>query len=54
MKTATWNIKGVRCRKGRLLDWLRAQKPDLVALQKIVTQERDGDVKIYVSGRLGS
>ncbi len=35
MRIATWNIKGVQSRLGRLLDWLRAQEPDLVALQKI-------------------
>lgn len=41
MRIASWNINGVRRRQGRLIDWLRAQRPDLVALQKVNAQERD-------------
>lgn len=41
MRIASWNIKGVMKRQGLLLSWLSAQKPDLVALQKInVTEEK--------------
>ncbi|MYF70667.1 MAG: hypothetical protein F4053_13660 [Proteobacteria bacterium] len=39
MKIATWNIDGVRAKEGALLRWLREQKPDLVALQKIKVSE---------------
>ena len=39
MRLATWNIKGAQRRRGRLLDWLRARKPDLVALQKVNVEE---------------
>ncbi len=35
MRIATWNINGVSANEGALLRWLREQKPDLVALQKI-------------------
>lgn len=41
MRIASWNIKGARHRQKLLLDWLDAQKPDLVALQKINAQEKD-------------
>ena len=41
MRVASWNINGVRCHQGRLLDWLSVQKPDLVALQKIRAQKED-------------
>ena len=34
MRIASWNIKGVRHRQKLLLDWLDAQKPDLVALSR--------------------
>jgi len=35
MKIATWNVNGIRARQGQLLDWLAAEKPDLVCLQEI-------------------
>ncbi len=41
MRIATWNIKGVRGHQRRLLDWLRARQPDLVALQKTNAQDMD-------------
>lgn len=45
MRIASWNIKGVKGKRQELLlDWLSAQKPDLVALQKINAQEEDFDV----------
>ena len=35
MKIATWNVNGVRARQGELLDWLAAERPDVVCLQEI-------------------
>jgi exodeoxyribonuclease III len=35
MKLATWNVNGIRARQGQLLDWLAAEKPDIVCLQEI-------------------
>ena len=35
MKIATWNVNGIRARQGQLLDWLLAEKPDIVCLQEI-------------------
>jgi len=35
MKIATWNVNGLRARQGQLLDWLAAEKPDIVCLQEI-------------------
>jgi len=35
MKIATWNVNGVRARQGQLLDWLAAERPDIVCLQEI-------------------
>jgi exodeoxyribonuclease-3 len=35
MKIATWNVNGIRARSGQLLEWLAAEKPDVVCLQEI-------------------
>ena len=35
MKIATWNVNGIRARQAQLLDWLAAEKPDIVCLQEI-------------------
>ena len=35
MKLATWNVNGIRARQGQLLDWLAAERPDVVCLQEI-------------------
>ena len=35
MKLATWNVNGIRARQAQLLDWLAAEKPDIVCLQEI-------------------
>ena len=35
MKIATWNVNGIRARQGQLLDWLAAERPDVVCLQEI-------------------
>jgi len=35
MKVATWNVNGLRARQGQLLEWLAAERPDVVCLQEI-------------------
>jgi exodeoxyribonuclease-3 len=35
MRIATWNVNGVRARQSQLLDWLAAERPDVVCLQEI-------------------
>ncbi len=35
MRIATWNINGLRARQDFLLHWLRARRPDVVALQEL-------------------
>jgi exodeoxyribonuclease III len=34
MQIATWNVNSLRVRMDQLLDWLRANSPDIVALQE--------------------
>jgi exodeoxyribonuclease-3 len=34
MKIATWNVNSLRVRLPQVLDWLRAQQPDVLALQE--------------------
>ena len=40
MKIATFNINDVNKRLGNLIGWLRAEKPDVVALQELKAAER--------------
>ena len=35
MKVATWNVNGIRARQAQVLEWLAAEKPDVVCLQEI-------------------
>lgn len=35
MRIATWNINGLRARQDFVLHWLRARRPDVVALQEL-------------------
>lgn len=35
MKIATWNVNGIRARQGQVLEWLAAERPDVVCLQEI-------------------
>ncbi|HYE86130.1 MAG TPA: exodeoxyribonuclease III [Vicinamibacterales bacterium] len=35
MKIATWNVNGIRARQGQLIEWLAAERPDVVCLQEI-------------------
>jgi exodeoxyribonuclease III len=41
MKIATFNINGVNKRLGNLIRWLRAEKPDVVALQELKATDRE-------------
>ena len=49
MRIATWNINGVGQHRGRLLSWLSAQKPDLVALQKIRIAEGEFPTGVFAN-----
>jgi exodeoxyribonuclease-3 len=35
MKTATWNVNGIRAREAQLCEWLERDRPDVVCLQEI-------------------
>lgn len=35
MKIATWNVNGIRARHGQLVDWVAAERPDVLCLQEI-------------------
>jgi exodeoxyribonuclease-3 len=35
VKVGTWNVNGIRARQGQLLEWLAAERPDIVCLQEI-------------------
>ncbi len=35
MKVATWNVNSIRAREPRLMQWLEAQRPDVVCLQEL-------------------
>lgn len=41
MQIATWNVNSLRVRLPHVLDWLRAQQPDVLALQEIKCVEAD-------------
>jgi exodeoxyribonuclease III len=41
MKIATFNINDVNKRLGNLIGWLRAEKPDVVALQELKAADRE-------------
>ena len=45
MKIATWNVNGIRARQGQLLEWLAAEKPDIVCLQEIKALARSAAVR---------
>jgi len=47
MKIATWNINGVRARIDNLLHWLKENRPDIVCLQEIKTQD-DGFPRLEI------
>jgi exodeoxyribonuclease-3 len=35
MKIATWNVNGIRARQGQVLDWIGAERPDVLCLQEL-------------------
>jgi len=35
MKIATWNVNGIRARQAQVLEWITAEKPDVICLQEI-------------------
>src|SRR6266540_2543485 len=35
MKVATWNVNGMRARQAQFLEWIEAERPDVVCLQEI-------------------
>lgn len=35
MKITTWNVNGIRARKGQVAEWLHREKPDVLCLQEI-------------------
>jgi exodeoxyribonuclease-3 len=35
MRVATWNVNGIRAREAQVLDWVRAERPEIVCLQEI-------------------
>jgi exodeoxyribonuclease-3 len=41
VKIATFNINDVNKRLRNLIGWLRAEKPDVVALQELKTADRE-------------
>jgi hypothetical protein len=38
---ATWNVNSLRVRSGQLMEWLRANSPDVIALQETKIQDPD-------------
>jgi exodeoxyribonuclease-3 len=40
-KIATWNVNSLKVRLGHVLDWLAAEKPDLLALQETKTVDEN-------------
>jgi exodeoxyribonuclease-3 len=40
-KIATWNVNSLKVRLGHVLDWLAAEKPDLLALQETKTVDQN-------------
>jgi len=41
LKVATYNCNGIRARLGLVLDWLRAENPDMLCLQETKTQDSE-------------
>ena len=35
MKITTWNVNGIRAREAEVLEWVRAERPEILALQEI-------------------
>jgi len=41
MKITTWNVNGIRAREAQVLDWLRAERPEVLCLQEIKASPAD-------------
>lgn len=41
MKVATWNVNSLRVRLPQVLDWLKVEQPDILALQETKTEDRN-------------
>ena len=47
MRVATWNINSVRRRLPRILDWLAANKPDVLCLQETMAPDSEFPAAIF-------
>jgi len=47
VKIATWNVNSLRVRLPHVVDWLRQQKPDVLALQETKTKDEDFPVAAF-------
>lgn len=45
MKIATWNVNSLRVRLPHVLDWLKTEQPDILALQEIKMEDKDFPVE---------
>lgn len=41
MKISTWNVNGIRAREAQILEWIRAERPDVLCLQEIKASPED-------------
>ena len=41
MKIATWNVNSLRVRLPQVLDWLKTERPDILALQETKTEDKN-------------
>ena len=47
MKIATWNVNSLRVRLGHVVDWLREEEADVLALQETKTRDEDFPVEAF-------
>ena len=47
MKVASWNVNSIRVREQQVLDWLEAEKPDVLGLQEIKMPTDDFPVEAF-------
>ena len=40
MILATWNVNGIRARGAQVLEWITAERPDVVCLQELKAEQR--------------
>src|SRR5262249_8682653 len=41
MRIVTWNVNSVRARQERVVEWTRANQPDILCLQEIKVEDRE-------------